>query len=320
MAMVAPKSAPTVSSALATGYAVNGPPGRIAPKAVPINKPFRPDCGPSERDTLSCGNISAMKAPSRQPASTRGRMPPNSVRSWVRISVTPLMPSRRQTSVALTATSTPIVIIDQPIGFRFRPGRGSASAASSAGAGSFKGSSVKGLGLARCESWFCLVSTARRCKWKRYPTHARLMDAHAGLVVFVLTRFLHANRPPPRIKCGAGFRSKTLCKMPHQREAGEQARNREHHRPQHVEQRRSDLAALIKHRGIERERREGGVAAENAGHQEQPPMLRRVALEREIARDQAHDDGAGDVDDEGVIRKSRSKQARANHVEGVAQR
>jgi hypothetical protein len=25
-----------------------------------------------------------------------------------------------------------------------------------------------------------------------------------------LTRFLHANRYPPRIKCGAGFRSKTL--------------------------------------------------------------------------------------------------------------
>ena len=49
-------------------------------------KPFSPDFGPSDRDTFSCGNISAMKAPSRQPASTRGRMPPNSQRSWVRIS------------------------------------------------------------------------------------------------------------------------------------------------------------------------------------------------------------------------------------------
>src|SRR5450631_362532 len=59
-----------------------------------------------------------MKAPSRQPASTRGRMPPNNARSWVRISRTPSMPSRRQTSVALTATSAAITIIDQPIGLR----------------------------------------------------------------------------------------------------------------------------------------------------------------------------------------------------------
>ena len=28
--------------------------------------------------------------------------------------------------------------------------------------------------------------------------------------LYILTRFLHANRYPPRIKCGAGFRSKTL--------------------------------------------------------------------------------------------------------------
>jgi hypothetical protein len=42
--------------------------------------------------------------------------------------------------VALTATSTPIKIIDQPIGRRLRRGRGSPS---SAGAGSFAGSSDK---------------------------------------------------------------------------------------------------------------------------------------------------------------------------------
>ena len=59
------------------------------------------------------------------------------------------MPSRRQTRAALTATSTAITIVDQPTGFRMWPGRGSASAASSAGAGSFKGSSGKAMGLAR---------------------------------------------------------------------------------------------------------------------------------------------------------------------------
>ncbi len=33
-------------------------------------------------------------------------------------------------------------------------------------------------------------------------------------LLLVLTRFLHANRYPPRIKCGAGFRSKTLPRRP----------------------------------------------------------------------------------------------------------
>jgi hypothetical protein len=53
--MVAPKSAPIESKALATGQAVNGPPGRIAPHAVPISNPFNPDSGPINRDTFSCG-------------------------------------------------------------------------------------------------------------------------------------------------------------------------------------------------------------------------------------------------------------------------
>jgi len=45
-------------------------------------------------------------------------------------------------------------------------------------------------------------------------------------------------------------------------------------------------------------------AAENAVHQEQPPGLARVALERQLAaiRD-VHEWSTGDMDDEGVIRK-----------------
>ncbi|MGY4340796.1 hypothetical protein [Bradyrhizobium sp. LM2.9] len=54
------------------------------------------------------------------------------------------MPSRRQTSAALTATSTAIMIVDQPIGLRTRPGRGSDSR-SSAGGGSFGEGSDNGL-------------------------------------------------------------------------------------------------------------------------------------------------------------------------------
>ena len=36
------------------------------------------------------------------------------------------------------------------------------------------------------------------------------IESERRLCLFILTRFLHANRYPPRIKCGAGFRLKTL--------------------------------------------------------------------------------------------------------------
>jgi len=49
------------------------------------------------------------------------------------------------TSVTLTATSTTIDNIDQPSGLRTRRGRASASIASSAGAGSFRGDSDKAM-------------------------------------------------------------------------------------------------------------------------------------------------------------------------------
>jgi len=105
-------------------------------------------------------------------------MPPNSETSWVRISSTPSMPSRRQTSAALTTTSTRIKIIDQPIGLRTRRGCGSASAASSAG-GSFKGISDKAMDQAGNGVPLCLVRSQKRSKRKLRPIHARLRDAHA---------------------------------------------------------------------------------------------------------------------------------------------
>jgi len=36
------------------------------------------------------------------------------------------------------------------------------------------------------------------------------MASERRLYLFILTHFLHANRYPPRIKSGAGFRWKTL--------------------------------------------------------------------------------------------------------------
>src|SRR5262249_5819580 len=61
-------------------------------------------------------------------------------------------------------------------------------------------------------------------------------------------------------------------------------------------------------------------AAQNTGHQKQPPVLGRPAAKREIAGDQAHHDRARDVDDEGAVRKGRAERFRSRHVHGVAQR
>ncbi|HVQ66323.1 MAG TPA: hypothetical protein VMT08_02390, partial [Bradyrhizobium sp.] len=45
---------------------------------------------------------------------------------------------------------------------------------------------------------------------RRRPLEPRSDEIGTGLQVFGLTRFLDANRSPPRIKSGAGFRWKTL--------------------------------------------------------------------------------------------------------------
>ena len=70
---------------------------------------------------------------------------------------------------------------------------------------------------------------------------------------------------------------------------------------------------------VKRERRERGVAAEDAGHQKQPPGLRRLALEGEIARDQPHHGRARDVDDEGAPGKSGAHVTGAGDVNEMAE-
>ena len=82
---------------------------------------------------------------------------------------------------------------------------------------------------------------------------------------------------------------------------------------------KANLAALIQQRGIQRKCRESGVAAEDAGHDKQSPWLRGIALEGEIAGDQAHDDRTRDVDDEGAEREMRSECSRADRVDRMPQ-
>src|SRR4051794_95290 len=105
-----------------------------------------------------------------------------------------------------------------------------------------------------------------------------------------------------------------------QREAAEQPGNREHDRAYDVKRRKAEFAALIEQRRVERVGRKRGVAAENAGHQKQPPRLRRLALEGEIARDQPHHGRASDVDDEGAPGKSGAETASAGDVDEIAER
>src|SRR5690242_2881435 len=88
--------------------------------------------------------------------------------------------------------------------------------------------------------------------------------------------------------------------LAHQRKAAEQSRNREYDRADHVKRGEAEFTALVEQRRIERIRGKSRVAAEDAGHQKQPPGLRRLAPESEIARDQPHHGRARDVDDEGT--------------------
>src|SRR5438034_10749835 len=88
--------------------------------------------------------------------------------------------------------------------------------------------------------------------------------------------------PYPCASQGCPGRSVTWifsAEMAHQRQTGEQAGDRERHRSQHIQCRKADLAALVEQRGVERERGKRGVAAEDPGHDEQSPGLRRLALE-----------------------------------------
>ena len=110
------------------------------------------------------------------------------------------------------------------------------------------------------------------------------------------------------------------AKLPHQREPGEQPADRERDRGQHVERREAELAALVEQRGVERERREGRVAAEDAGGEEQPPALRRIALEGEVAGEQSHHQRAGDVLDQRRVGKCGAEQARRGEIDAMAQR
>ena len=57
---------------------------------------------------------------------------------------------------------------------------------------------------------------------------------------------------------------------------GEQAGDRKRDGDDDIERRKAKLAALVEQGRIEREGRKGGVAAENAGGEEQPPVLQDV--------------------------------------------
>src|SRR5262249_41160006 len=91
-------------------------------------------------------------------------------------------------------------------------------------------------------------------------------------------------------------------------------------RGNHVERRLPECAALVEQRGVERERREGRVAAENSGGEEQPPVLRGVALEGEVAREQPHHQRAGYVLKQRRVGPCGAEQASGSKIDCVAER
>jgi inorganic pyrophosphatase len=121
-------------------------------------------------------------------------------------------------------------------------------------------------------------------------------------------------------RAAKGQPGERLRKLPHQRQSGQQAADRKRDGKNDVERRKAKLAALIKQDGIERERREGGVAAEDPGGQEQPHVLWDAALEGEIADQQAHDHRACDVFEQRRVIEARPQQARTHEVDAMAER
>src|SRR3954468_23781713 len=90
-----------------------------------------------------------------------------------------------------------------------------------------------------------------------------------------------------------GFGSEAMTaggsgQVTHKREPGEQAADRQPNREQDVKRGETEFAALIEQCAVERESGESRVAAENAGGEEEPPGLRSVAFEGEIAGEQPH--------------------------------
>src|SRR6186997_90911 len=107
----------------------------------------------------------------------------------------------------------------------------------------------------------------------------------------------------------------------HQRQPRSQPGNSQTDRGQHIKRGLQKFAALVEQHGVEREGRERGVAAENAGGEEQPPVLRSFAtLEREVAGEQAHHQRAGDVLDQGVPGEGGAEQTRGEKIDAVPQR
>src|ERR1051325_3424183 len=105
----------------------------------------------------------------------------------------------------------------------------------------------------------------------------------------------------------------------HQREPGKQPADGKPDREQNVERREAELAAFVVQRDIEREGREGGVAAEDAGGEEQPRVLRGTALEGEVGGEQAHRERAGHVLEQRRIGKRGAEQACRSEIDAVAQ-
>jgi hypothetical protein len=89
--------------------------------------------------------------------------------------------------------------------------------------------------------------------------------------------------------------------LAHDEQARKQSCNRDADRCDDIQRSQSECPALIEQGRIKREGGEGCEAAENASGQEQSPHLARIGLEGEIARQQAHDERADDIDCEGAV-------------------
>src|ERR1700745_2820671 len=110
----------------------------------------------------------------------------------------------------------------------------------------------------------------------------------------------------------------TISSPTHNNEAKDQPGKGGNDREANIDECPSLLVTLPEQYRIKRESRKGRVATEHAGGEEQPQSLGRVRLEREVAGEQSHDQGAADVLKQSVKRERGTKPTGKRDVDAMA--
>src|SRR5690606_280747 len=134
-----------------------------------------------------------------------------------------------------------------------------------------------------------------------------------------LTRWMR-QRMSCRLSTGSLGTLRILTDLAGEEEAREERGDRQEDREADVAGRRPVIAPFQHTRGVEREGRERGEAAEDAGPEKQSPCAFGIELRREPSRDESHGEGSRDVHDQRAERIARSEERLREQVDAMSHR